>query len=226
MEAIIRHSPITRNGPVYSTYRNSPFPVAVYRTCCAKGSKAQSTVTHADPTHSDSGSSGTSRCVERGARQGYEAIRAGSALICCTSCGASSWSSARSSSPSPLGPSSSALLLLSGPPASLSSFLPAWPCSCLESCASSYPFSPSYAFLRCAFFPLAGHKERVKHAQRRQGQCEGQRARRAKHIGRFRQAPGTDTKTNHRRPEHAEHVPFRVHRGQNPKMMQQGSCRR
>ena len=36
MEAIIRHAPITRNGPIYSTYGNSPFPVAVYRTCCAK----------------------------------------------------------------------------------------------------------------------------------------------------------------------------------------------
>ena len=51
MEAIIRHSPITRNGPIYSTYGNNPFPFAVYRTCCAKGSKAKSTVTHADPTH-------------------------------------------------------------------------------------------------------------------------------------------------------------------------------
>ena len=51
MEAIIRHSPITRNVPIYSTYGNSRFPVAVYRTCCAKSSKAQSTVTHADPTH-------------------------------------------------------------------------------------------------------------------------------------------------------------------------------
>ena len=51
MEAIIRHWPITRNGPFYSTYGNSPFPVAVYRTCCAKGSKAESKVTHADPTH-------------------------------------------------------------------------------------------------------------------------------------------------------------------------------
>ena len=52
MEAIIRHSPITRNGPIYSIYGNSRFPVAVYRTCCAKVSKAQSTVTHADPTRS------------------------------------------------------------------------------------------------------------------------------------------------------------------------------
>ena len=51
MEAIIRHSRITRNGPMYSTCGNIPFPVAVYRTCCAKGSKAKSTVTHADPTH-------------------------------------------------------------------------------------------------------------------------------------------------------------------------------
>ena len=51
MEAIITHSPITRNGPIYSTYGNGWFPVAVYRTCFAKGSKAQSTVTHADPTH-------------------------------------------------------------------------------------------------------------------------------------------------------------------------------
>ena len=52
MEAIIRHSPITRNGPIYSIYGNGRFPVAVYRNCYAKGSKAQSTVTHADPTHS------------------------------------------------------------------------------------------------------------------------------------------------------------------------------
>ena len=51
MEAIIRHSPITRNGPIYSTYGNSPFPIAVYHTCSAKGSKEQSTVTHQDPTH-------------------------------------------------------------------------------------------------------------------------------------------------------------------------------
>ena len=36
------------------------------------------------------GSSGTSRCVERGARRGCAAIRDGSALICCTSSGASS----------------------------------------------------------------------------------------------------------------------------------------
>ena len=51
MEAIIRHSPITCNGPLYRTYGNSPLPVAIYRTCCAKGSKANSTVAHADPTH-------------------------------------------------------------------------------------------------------------------------------------------------------------------------------
>ena len=44
MEAIIRHSPIARNGPIYSIYGNGRFPVAVYRTCCAKGSKAQSMV--------------------------------------------------------------------------------------------------------------------------------------------------------------------------------------
>ena len=30
MEAIIKHSPITCNGPIYSTYGNSPLPVAVY----------------------------------------------------------------------------------------------------------------------------------------------------------------------------------------------------
>ena len=36
MEAIIGHSPITCNGPIYSTYGNSPFPVAVYRTCLPK----------------------------------------------------------------------------------------------------------------------------------------------------------------------------------------------
>ena len=129
----------------------------------------------------DSGSSGTSRCVERGARRGCEAIRASSALICCTSSGTSSSSSATILLPSPLGPFSWALLLLSAPPASLPSFLPACPCSCLRPCASSSPFSPS-----CAFYPPAGHKERVKHDQCRRGQYEGQRARRAKHIGRFR----------------------------------------
>ena len=41
MEAIIRHAPIARNGPIYSTYGNSPFPAAVYRTCCAKGTIAK-----------------------------------------------------------------------------------------------------------------------------------------------------------------------------------------
>ena len=51
MEAIIKHSPITCNGPIYSTYGNNPFPVAVYRTCYAKGSKANSTVAPANPTH-------------------------------------------------------------------------------------------------------------------------------------------------------------------------------
>ena len=51
MGAIIKHSPMTRNGPVYSTYGNSPCQGAVYRTCCAKGIKAKGTVTHADPTH-------------------------------------------------------------------------------------------------------------------------------------------------------------------------------
>ena len=52
MEAIIRHSPIACNGPIYSTYGNSPYPAAVYCTCCAKGSKANSTVARADPTGS------------------------------------------------------------------------------------------------------------------------------------------------------------------------------
>ena len=51
MEAIIRRSPITCNGPMYSTYGNSPFPVAVYCTCCAKGSKPNITVAHANPTY-------------------------------------------------------------------------------------------------------------------------------------------------------------------------------
>ena len=99
----------------------------------------------------------------------------------------------QSSSPSPLGPFSLALLLLSAPPASLPSFLPACPCSCLRPCASSSPFSPSSAFC-----PPAGHKERVKHDQCRQGHYEGQHARHAKHIGQFRQARGTDTKTTPR----------------------------
>ena len=55
MEAIIRHSPITCNGPIYSTYGNSPYQVGVYCTCCAKGSKAKSTAAHADPAHRGSG---------------------------------------------------------------------------------------------------------------------------------------------------------------------------
>ena len=55
MEAIIRHSPITCNGPIYSTYGNSPYPVGVYCICYAKGSKAKSTVAHADPTHRGTG---------------------------------------------------------------------------------------------------------------------------------------------------------------------------
>ena len=57
MEAIIRHSPIPRNGRIYRTYGNSPYPVHVYGTCCAKGSKAKSTVPHADPAHRGSGGS-------------------------------------------------------------------------------------------------------------------------------------------------------------------------
>ena len=55
MEAIIRHSPITCNGTTYSTYGNCPYPVGVYCTCCAKGSKANSTVAHAQPTHGGTG---------------------------------------------------------------------------------------------------------------------------------------------------------------------------
>ena len=55
MEAIIRHSPITCNGPKDSTYGNNPYLVAVYCTSCAKGSKAKGTVSHADPTHGVTG---------------------------------------------------------------------------------------------------------------------------------------------------------------------------
>ena len=55
MEAIIRYSPIPRNGPIYRTYRNTPYPVRVYCTCCAKGSKAKSTAPHAHPAHCGSG---------------------------------------------------------------------------------------------------------------------------------------------------------------------------
>ena len=40
MKALIRDSPITCNGPIYSTYGNSTYPVAAYCTWCAKGSKA------------------------------------------------------------------------------------------------------------------------------------------------------------------------------------------
>ena len=55
MEAIIRHSPITSNGPIYSTYGSSPYSVLVYCTCCGKGSKARSTAAHVDPTHRGTG---------------------------------------------------------------------------------------------------------------------------------------------------------------------------
>ena len=55
MEAIIRHSLIPCNAPIYSTYGNSPYPERVYCTCCAKGSKAKSTAVHADPAHRGSG---------------------------------------------------------------------------------------------------------------------------------------------------------------------------
>ena len=55
MEAIMRHSPVTCNGPIYSTYGNSPYLVSVYCTCCAKSSKAKSTAAHADPAHCGSG---------------------------------------------------------------------------------------------------------------------------------------------------------------------------
>ena len=51
MEGIIRYSPITCNGPIYSTYGNTPYLVAVHCTCSAGNSKANSTVAHADPTH-------------------------------------------------------------------------------------------------------------------------------------------------------------------------------
>ena len=51
----------------------------------------------------DSSSSGTSRCVKRGARGGCEAIRAGSALMCCYSSGALSSSSATILLPFPFG---------------------------------------------------------------------------------------------------------------------------
>ena len=51
MKAIIRHSPIPCNGPIYSTYGNSPYPVGIYCTCCTKGSKAKGTAVHADQAH-------------------------------------------------------------------------------------------------------------------------------------------------------------------------------
>ena len=50
----MRQLHITYNGPIYSTYGNSPYPFGVYCTCRAKGS-ANSTVAHADPTHGGSG---------------------------------------------------------------------------------------------------------------------------------------------------------------------------
>ena len=54
MGAIIRHSPITFNGPIYSTYGDTPYPVGVHCTCCPKGSTANSTA-HANPTHGGHG---------------------------------------------------------------------------------------------------------------------------------------------------------------------------
>ena len=53
MKAIIRHSPITCNRPIYRSYGRSPFAVAIYCTSFGKGSKAKSTVTHAEPTQDD-----------------------------------------------------------------------------------------------------------------------------------------------------------------------------
>ena len=55
MEAIIRHSPNPRNGPIYRTYGNSPYPVRVNCTCGAKGNKAKSMVPHADLAQCGSG---------------------------------------------------------------------------------------------------------------------------------------------------------------------------
>ena len=55
MEAIIGHFPITYNGPIHTTYGYSPYSIGVYCTCCAKSSKAKSTVAHADPTHRGTG---------------------------------------------------------------------------------------------------------------------------------------------------------------------------
>ena len=51
----MRQAPITCNGPIYSTYGNSPYPVGVYCTCCAKASKATSRSVHANPGHRGSG---------------------------------------------------------------------------------------------------------------------------------------------------------------------------
>ena len=49
-----RNAPSVDNGK-YSTYSNSPYPVCVYCTCCAKNSKAKSTIEPADPTHCGTG---------------------------------------------------------------------------------------------------------------------------------------------------------------------------
>ena len=55
MGAIIRHSPIPCNGPIYRAQGNSPYPIRIYCTCCAKGSKAKTIVPHADLVHRGSG---------------------------------------------------------------------------------------------------------------------------------------------------------------------------
>ena len=55
MEAIIRLSSIPCNGPIYSAYGNNPYPVRVYCTYCAKGSKPKRRAAHADPAHHGSG---------------------------------------------------------------------------------------------------------------------------------------------------------------------------
>ena len=65
MESIIRHSPITCNGPIYSTYGNSPYPVGLHCTCCAKSSKAKTTTVHEDPAHCGSGGFCLPICAHR-----------------------------------------------------------------------------------------------------------------------------------------------------------------
>ena len=80
-------------------------------------------------------------------------------------------------------------------------------------------FFSFFSFL-CFLFPC--RTQRTRKDQCRQGQYEGQRARCPKHIGRFRQAPRTDTKTTPRKPRTCKTFTFSGSSGKKPELMQHG----